>query len=74
LIAPNTIDRLPTRWQFVQFLPLVALQVAAMFGLWAFTSDKRASRREELPRAAEQSPPATLSGPAHIDEPAFAAS
>jgi 4-amino-4-deoxy-L-arabinose transferase-like glycosyltransferase len=74
LISPNTIDRLPTRWQFVQFLPLVALQVAAMFGLWAFTSDKRASRREELPRAAEQSPPATLSGPAHIDEPAFAAS
>jgi hypothetical protein len=47
LIAPNTIDRLPARWHFVQFLPLVALQLAAILGLWMITSEKRAIRRRQ---------------------------
>ena len=36
LIAQGSIDRLPARWQFVQFLPLALLQVIAMLGLFAF--------------------------------------
>ena len=48
LIAPGWIDRLPASWQFMQFLPLVLLQVVAILGLWVFgtgASDRRDSSR-----------------------------
>jgi hypothetical protein len=38
-IAPAWVDRLPPRWQFIQFLPLVLAQVVAIVGLWWFIAD-----------------------------------
>ncbi len=37
--APATIQRLPADWQFVQFLPLVLLQAAAIAILWKFSKE-----------------------------------
>ena len=54
LIAPGSIDRLPASWQFVQFLPLVLLQAAAILGLWLFAADR--SSTDEASRSRTASP------------------
>ncbi len=38
LIAPAWTDSLRPAWQWAQFLPLVLAQVAALFGLWLYTT------------------------------------
>jgi hypothetical protein len=40
VVTSGWIDRLPAKWQFVQFLPLVLVQSAASVLVWIFATDK----------------------------------
>jgi hypothetical protein len=46
LAAPDWVGRLDPRWQWLQFLPLVLVQAAAMLSLWWFGLRGRDERIE----------------------------